>query len=201
MANYRTSRIFPIILVLIIVVVAVVGLVYIIQVLFFSGGQGTTISQIDASRESLISTAENRAVSVTVRGPIVADEDYRTYLIRVSSNDRALTTYKGYLDQKIDSTLLRNNIPAYEQFVYALNRLGLMNSAEFTGSANDTRGICPLGFLYEFQIYQESKSLKMLWTTSCSASRGSLGQAPKTLTSFFIKQIPGADIKVGKLWQ
>ena len=199
MATYRSRRIFPVILVIIIIAIAIVGLVYVIQILFFSGG-GNISLQADTSRSSLINTSADRAVSVSVRGHIIADEDFRSYQIRVTPNERVFTTYRGYQKDTIENDTLENNIPAYEQFVYALSRAGLMNSSAFTGVANDTRGICAAGFLYEFQIYQADKSLKMLWTTSCSASRGSLGQGAKALESLFIEQIPDAQKKIGRLW-
>jgi hypothetical protein len=135
-----------------------------------------------------------------VRGRIVANEDFRSYQIMISPNQRVFTVYKSYLDQPIDNITLGNNTPAYEQFVYALNRAGLMNASELTGNSNDTRGICATGFLYEFQMYKSNKSIKKLWSTSCSRSSGSLKVNVSPSMNLFTVQIPGLQEKLSSVW-
>lgn len=200
MASYRNTRALPTAFIIIIMLVVAISLAYIVNLLFFSSGQDI-ISHVDASRSALISTSADRAVVMRVRGKIVADESFRSYQIKIAPNERTLTTYSGYKDQQIDSIVLGNNIPSYEQFVYALDRVGLMDNNEFTGDSNDTRGICAKGELYEFQILKAEKSIKTLWTTNCSNSRGSLGLKLNTVTSLFINQIPEAKSKIGDIWR
>jgi len=200
MATYRSTRVLPVALIIIIIVIAIVGLTYVARLLFFSDNSGV-LSQADTSQAALTSTSADRAVSMTVRGAIVADEDFRTYQIKVTPNGRILTIYAGYQNQPIDNITIGNNIPAYEQFVYALNRAKLMNNDEAIGDSNDTRGVCPTGKLYEFQIIKADKSVKKLWTTSCSNARGSLGLNVSTFTNLFIDQIPGAQTKIGSIWR
>lgn len=199
MANYRTRRFIPVALIVIIIVIAIIGLVYLARVMFFSSN--STLIQADTSRESLLSTAADRAVRLKVRGNIVADEDFRSYQIQITPNERILALYKGYEKQEFDNITLDNNIPAYEQLVYALNRARMMNNSELTGESNDTRGICASGLLYEFQILKADKVLKSLWTTSCNRPRGSLGVSLAPLTSLFTVQISGAQTKINGLWQ
>lgn len=199
MAGYRSRRIFPIIMVLILVAIAIVGLVYAAQYLFFSGGKSST-SKTDVSQSALINTSANRSVIMTVRGQIVADENFRTYQIKIAPNGRTFTTYTGYLDKQLENVSLYNNVPAYEQFVYALNRAKLMNANEFTGENNDTRGICATGYLYEFQIMESDKTIKKLWTTSCSNARGSLRIAVAPIVNLFVVQIPDVQTKISSLW-
>ena len=200
MATYRSTRVLPVALIIIIIVIAIVGLTYIARLLFFSDNSGV-LSQADTSQAALTSTSADRAVAMTVRGAIVADEDFRSYQVKVTPNQRILTIYTGYQNQPIDNITIGNNIPAYEQFVYALNRAKLMNNDEATGDSNDTRGVCPTGKLYEFQILKADKSVKKLWTTSCSNARGSLGLSVSTLTNLFIDQIHGAQTKIGSIWR
>ena len=200
MASYRTTRFLSVSLVIIIVAVAVVGLVYIARILFFSGGQGV-LSQSDTSQAALINTSADRAVLMKVRGNIVADEEFRTYQIQITPNQRTFSVYKGYLDQQIKNKVLSNNIPAYEQFVYALNRAKLMNANVLTGDSNDTRGICATGFLYEFQILKADKTVKSLWTTTCSSSKGSLGVSLSPVRSLFNAQIPDVQPEISEIWQ
>jgi len=201
MANYKTTRVIPIALTLILIAIAIAALVSLARFIFFSGGTGTTTSQADISKAALLDTFADRAVRMTVRGAIVADETFRSYQIQITPNERRLTTYKGYQNQPINNISLGNNLPAYEQFVYALNRINFMKSNELTGDKNDLRGVCATGFLYEFQILKANESLKQLWTSSCSASRGSLNIKLDPLTKLFIAQIPEAKSLIGKLWQ
>src|SRR5680860_126400 len=136
MANYKTTRVVPIALTLIIIVIAIAGLVSLARFIFFSG-TSTTTSQADISKEALLNTSADRAVRMTVRGAIVADETFRSYQIQITPNERNFTTYKGYLDQPINYISFGNNVQAYEQFVYALNRANFMKSNELTGDKND----------------------------------------------------------------
>jgi len=200
MASYRTIRTVQTIVAITIIVLAIAVIAYVGRIIFFPNDTNTT-SKVDTSETALLSTTADRAVRMTVRGPIVADEDFRSYQIQITPNERVLTTYKGYLAQPIGSIPLGNNIPAYEQLVYALNAAGMMNADELTGDSNDTRGVCATGRLYEFQILNAGKSIKKLWTTSCSNSSGSLNMSVDPLVDLLIKQIPTSQTVIGRLWR
>lgn len=199
MANYRNSRIIPIALVLIIVAIAIAALVSLARAVFFSGGQQSTTTQVDISRDALLSTTVDRAVRMTVRGAIVADEEFRSYRITVTPTSRTLTTYTGYLDRQIDGTVLVNNTAAYEEFVYALDKANLAKGVEFSGDKNDTRGICATGLVYQFEILQDDNSIKNLWTSTCKGSKGSLDANVDQLTELFVSQIPDAQVLIKKV--
>ena len=199
MANYRTTRFLSVSLVIIIVAIAVVGLIYVARVLFFSGGNGV-VPQTNSSQSGLTSTSADRSVLMKVRGPIVANEDFRSYQILVTPNERTFTVNSGYMDEKIQNLIFSNNTPAYEQFVYALNIARLMNANELTGDRNDTRGVCATGYLYEFQTLKSDKSVKSLWTTSCTNVRGSLIVKVKPLVALFTVQIPNVQPLITSIW-
>jgi hypothetical protein len=55
--------------------------------------------------------------------------------------------------------------------------------------------------LYEFEVLNTSKTIKMLWTTSCSSASGSETADTSTLQELFIDQLPGAEKKIGSLWR
>jgi flagellar basal body-associated protein FliL len=91
MSRYSSrNRILPVILVVVIMIVAIVGLVALARAIFFSSGSSDTTQQVDVSRDALLATSEGHAVQVTVRGPIVADENFNSYRITItpSSADR-----------------------------------------------------------------------------------------------------------------
>lgn len=137
---------------------------------------------------------------MTVRGPIVSNEEFRSYAILVTPEQRTFNTYKGYLDETTYTQNLANNTAAYEEFVHALDKAGMMNGAELTGDSNDERGVCAAGYVYEFSIIKDNKTTKKLWTSTCSASRGSLGVKSTPLRTLFNKQIPDSKTIIDKLW-
>jgi hypothetical protein len=195
----RNSRIIPIALILIIVAVAIAALISLARAVFFSDGTSQTVSNIDTSRSALLNTAIDHSVSMTVRGSIVADEQFRTYQITISPTSRTLTTYMGYLDKKIDQINLGNNTPAYEEFVYALEKANYVRGTELTGDKNDRRGICATGKVYEFGTLKSGTSVKTLWTSTCNNTKGSLSASVPTLTSLFVNQIPDARKMINKI--
>jgi hypothetical protein len=189
MANYRTSRILPTILTIIIIIVAIAGLVALGR-LIFSGGSSTAAPEVDMSQQHLLDTSADRAVSMTVRGPIVADEDFRSYQIVVSPTSRTFEAFTGYLDQSTDRQVLTNNTAAYGQFVHALDKANLVKGTPFEGEKNNVLGICATGKVYEFKILNAGAVDEMLWTSTCSGSSGSLRGSTAQLSRLFLNQIP-----------
>lgn len=189
MYKSSSSKVLPIIIVIIIVAVAIAVLVSVGRAIF-GGTNNPSTSKVDVGVESLLNTAVDRSVRMTVRGPLVADENFRSYQVAVDSSSRHLTTYSGYLDQTIQSVQLSNNTKAYEEFVYALNRANLMKGTELEGDKNDTRGICATGRVYEFEVLQGNSVIKRLWTSTCKGSQGSLKASVSQLQKLFLEQIP-----------
>ncbi|MBC7943171.1 hypothetical protein H7X68_01585 [Candidatus Saccharibacteria bacterium] len=199
MSRYNKSRTFPIALVLIIVAVAIAALISVTRAIFFSGDNQST-TQTDVSQDALISTAADREVRMTVRGAIVANEDFHSYLIAITPSSRVLSAYTGYMDKNVDQQVgLGNNIPAYEELVYALSRANLVKGTELTDDQNDTRGICATGLLYRFEILKNNRPVKNLWTSTCKGSKGSLDASVDQLKALFIAQIPDAPSRISKI--
>lgn len=197
MAHYRTTRIVPIILTILIIIVAVVALVALARALFFSGAPAAT--QVDAGKVALLETSDGHSVSMTVRGPIVANENFRSYTITVSPNARVIKTYTGYLDTVLQEQTLGNNTPAYAEFVNALDRAKMADGSEVPGEQNDVLGICATGRLYQFAILKDGESVETLWTSTCSGSQGTLDANAQQLSQLFIAQIPDANAMIRPL--
>lgn len=190
----RNSQLLPVIIIVIIVVVSVAAIVALARTLLFGGG-GSTEKTEDPQQDALIQTTADRSVRMTIRGPITADEKFRSYQITVSPSSRVMTTYAGYLDQQIDTVQLDNNSRAYEEFVFALNRAGMMSGTALEGNENDTRGLCPSGKILEFETLQNSNRVKQLWTSTCSGVKGSFKGASAQISDMFLAQIPqGPDL-------
>ena len=192
MAKYRNSKIVPTILVVVIIIIAVVALISGVRALFFSGSS-TTQEVTDTTVESLLNTSISNSVSMSVRGPIVADEDFNSYRILVSPTIREITTYNGYLHTVVKQQTLGNNTAAYEEFVNALNlaKMTAGNQPE-NEKDNDVRGICATGKLSEFSIVSNDTAVETLWTSTCGGSKGTLRANVNQLSALFVAQIPEA---------
>lgn len=198
MYKSSSSRVVPIVLVLIVVAIAIAVLVSVGRAVF-GGNSSQGTEKVDLGVESLLNTSVDRSVRMIVRGPLVADENFRSYQIAVDSSSRRLTTYSGYLDQTIESVQLGNNTKAYEELVYALARANLMKGEELDGDKNDTRGICAAGRMYEFEVLQGTSVIKRLWTSTCKGSAGSLKASVKQLETLFQNQVPDSKKTLSKI--
>lgn len=184
----NSSRILPILLILIVVAIAIAALVSVGRTIL--GGDQTSETEVDVGRDALLSTSVDRSARMTVRGPIVADEEFRSYQISVNPTSRRLVTYSGYLENTLQSKQYGNNVKAYEQFVYALDKANMMNGDELKDEKDDTRGICATGKVYEFEVLRADSSVKRLWTSTCKGSPGSFKASVKQVENLFLDQIP-----------
>lgn len=192
MAKYGNSRVLPTILVVVVIIIAIVALISGARAIFFSGSSSNRLVT-DTTVESLLSTDVSSSVSMSVRGPIVADEEFNSYRIVVSPTSRQITTYTGYLRTIIEQQTLGNNTAAYEEFVNALNlaKMTAGNQPE-SEEENDVRGICATGNLSEFSIIDNDMTVETLWTSTCDGSPGTLRANVNQLSALFVTQIPEA---------
>lgn len=191
MQRNSNVRILPLIITIIVVALVIAAVVSIGRALFSGGSSTEETSQVDQGREALLNTASGHSVQMTVRGPIVADEEFQSYQVEVSNSERSITAYKGYLESRTNGTSLSNNTRAYEQFVHALDKANMMKGEEpETEAENDLRGICASGYVYEYAVLSGSDTVKMLWTSTCSGSKGTLDASREQLTNLFLDQIP-----------
>lgn len=186
---YSSRRLAPLILTAIVSILVIAILVAVGRALL-QRSPSTSIDEVEDTSQSLLSTASGHKVQMTVRGPIVADEDFRSYQITISPSSRKFVAYSGYLDRVTNEKSFGNSVAAYEELVYALDRIKVMDGEEGSGDTNDVRGICSGGQLYEFAILEGDKTLKKLWTTSCKKSPGTLKANPQQAGDLIVKQVP-----------
>lgn len=183
------SRFVPILLVIVITVVAVAAVLAIGQALM-GGGQKESSNQSEIGTSALLSSDLSRSVRLTVRGPIVADEKFRSYQVTIAPNARVMTTHEGYLEKQLDAKNFSNNTRAYEELVYALDKRRMMEGRQLSEEQNDLRGICATGRVYTFETLMNGEPVKTLWTSDCSGSKGSATANVQEVVDMFLKQIP-----------
>ena len=193
MKRGSNSQLVPVILIVLIVVISVAAIVALVNTFILGDkpdGSKASENAQEQSIKALTSIDTSRGVRMTVRGELKADEKFRSYQITVTPYSREMVTYAGYLDEQINEQKLDNNSKAYEQFVYALDRAGMMVGEELVGEKNDTRGLCFTGKILEFEILQNGRPLKKLWTSTCNKNDGSLKANSSRLGDMFLSQIP-----------
>lgn len=186
---YRgNSRILPTIIVLAVIVVAVIALVAAGRALFRGGDQLQPVD--DSASRALLGTDADHSVRMTVRGPIVAEENFRSYQVEIGPSSRRLTTYRGYMDQVIDNKQYINEMAGYVEFVHALDRANFLKEANLKDEMDDTRGICANGRLYTFEVLEAQSPVKSLWTTSCNKAPSTFKGNAAGIRDLFLRQIP-----------
>lgn len=197
MSRYSKNRILPTALAIVVIIVAVAGLVGLGRLLFVGGTPKAP--EVNVAQEALLTTNPGSSVTMNVRGPIVADENFRSFQITVTPTSREVKTFTGYLDSVIDQESLSNNTAAYTEFVHALNKANLAEGTQFEGDKNDIRGICATGRITQFIIKKDGEPVQTLWTSTCSGSKGSLRASVDQLSQLFTRQIPSAPNYISKV--
>lgn len=185
------SRFVPILLVIVITIVAVAAVIAIGRALMGGGGQPSgPVVDVDEGRAALLSTDVSRSVRLTVRGPIVADEKFRSYRITVSPDYRLMTVYEGYLERELELVRLDNNAKAYKELVYALDRRQMMHGKALSEEQNELWGVCASKKIYEFETLINGETVRKFWTSDCEGSKGSSQARVKDVIDMMMNQIP-----------
>lgn len=191
MQRSRSTRLFPLFITLVVIALVIAVVISLVRTFFAGNDNATNTSQVAEQQSSLLKTDGNRSVKMTVRGPIVANEQFTSYAIEASPDERSMNIYKGYEEDRVDGKHFTNNQKAYEEFVYALDKANMMKGeVPSDDTLNDLRGICATGYVYEFSILENGATDKRLWTSTCSGSKGTLDASQSQLSSLFLAQIP-----------
>ena len=183
------SRFFPMLITLVVVVLVIVAIVAIGRAIF--SGTDTPTTDTEQNNSELLKTDSDHGVSLTVRGPIIADENFKSYRILITPETRVMDVYKGYLEENERSKKLGNSTQAYEQFVYALDKANMMKGDEPSDeNLDDLRGICATGYIYEYAVLVKDAPVKHLWASTCDGSKGTLQASVDQLNNLFMQQIP-----------
>jgi hypothetical protein len=184
------SKLLPIILMVLVAVVAIIAMVSLGRALL---GRGDRAQVADDSVSRALLTAEiDRAVRMNVRGPIVADEDFRSYEIEITPSSRRMTTYRGYQNEVIDNTQLGNSTVAYIEFVNALSRANFAERAPAALEPETVEGLCAGGRLFTFDVMQAQSVVDESWIASCRNAPSTFRGDAVTARDLFLAQIPNS---------
>lgn len=196
---YRGSgpKIFPLIVVILVIALVIAALVSVGRMIFMGNGSSDNNNNAQDSKQataaglqaSTLDTGDKRAVRLTVRGPIIADEKFRSYQITMSPSERRWTVYSGYLGQVIEEKVYTNNTKAYEQFVYALDKANISKIVQ--AKDEDFRGVCATrGIAFMYETLNDNDVDQSVWTSTCGGSKGTMGANVEQIHALFANQIP-----------
>lgn len=174
-------------------IIVVGGLVYL-----FSGGSEGSAPKQEEKKVTVTDKGALRSVRLVVGGRIVADEDYRGYVVEVTPMKRTLNVAKGYAQETLAFNEYGNNAKAYEEFVYALQAAGFDKERKVKDEDADIRGVCPNGKRYEFEIYENDRLLRRTWSTSCRGT-GTFGGKVDSILKLFKAQIPEDNKEISRI--
>lgn len=198
MARRKSSRILPLVLVLVAIAIAIAVLISLARAILLpkdsSNDNSTVQTQALNPTDELLNTEADRSVSLIASGPIVAQENFRSYQITITPSERKLILYEGYLGTVVDSQSLDNNVNAYGQFVGALNLAGLTAAKTPEDLKDNRQGVCATGEYYQFDLLKNyNKDLVYrYWSSTCSGSPGTLKANAEQIIDLFVRQIPEA---------
>lgn len=192
----NNPRIFPIIVIILVVALVIAAVVSLSRMLLTrSDTDERTSTQTTTLLSEVLNTGSDRSTKLTVRGPIVADEEFRSYQITISPESREYTVYRGYLDTVIRTKKLDNNHAAYEQFVYALDKAEI-SKVRKSNADDDLRGVCATGGLaYKFEALAGDEVKNSVWTSTCPKSQGTMAADVNKIHALFANQIPESEFE------
>jgi hypothetical protein len=137
--------------------------------------------------------------SLTIDGPIVANQNFNEVVIEVSANFTELKIINGYNNQVVSKKVYTNNQNAFRAFLksLALNnfQLKVNNSQGLSGPI----GVCPTGDSYIFKFVRNSQDIVDSWQTSCNSSYYTFGGNLNNVIGLFQSQIPNYNQDVQNL--
>jgi|SRR5579884_2678074 len=167
--------------------IATVGLIIILIILIFHGGGKSKVPVTNRTLDSYANT--DAQVTLTIDGPINADQNHQQVKIIVSQNDATFEQIQGYQGNVVNRKSYANNVDSYTNFLFALERANFTKGIK---SSQDERGYCPLGDRYIFELNQDGNELERYWATSCGTPKTYSGDVSLTI-SLFQNQIPDYD--------
>lgn len=178
---------------ILVIAVTIIALILIVWGLFTiasnifrgNGDDETNTIQIEEDRSTVQATA---VAAYKVTGPIVANEDQRSYTIVVSANTVTMKTFGSFGKTLIAEKSYTNTPIAFESFLSALanaNVTALQRNASTEFTFED-QGVCARGR----KFFVELDTNIFRWSTSCGKNEGNAGFNMSPVSTLFQRQVP-----------
>ena len=167
--------------------VALIVAVFILVIRGFGGNRSNLQNDLTdyAATETVMRMIEE--------GPINADEKHRSIKVVVGRSSNTIDLVQGYEGHVLQSKNYNSNEEGYAKFLRALQLEGY-NKGDIDPNKQDSRGVCPLGRVYSFEIVTGSATVQRFWTTSCGG--GTFKGDLSTVRKLFRAQIPDYSVVI-----
>jgi hypothetical protein len=177
---------------ILLIAVGVIALILVTWGLFtiasniFRGSDSSDEADLNSSSVQLVETTA--VARFEVLGPIVANEDQRSYEITVSQNVVTMKTYKNYGKTLIEEKSYQNTPVAYDNFLSALINLDVTDISRGASAELDFEdlGVCSNGRKYIVSLDSDTTR----WSTSCNRNEGNAGFSMNPVGRLFQAQVP-----------
>jgi hypothetical protein len=163
--------------------VALIVVVFILVVRGLTGG-GRPAEQVELIDYSKTQTVMRMIIS----GPVNIDQEHRSVRVTVGRSSNTIELISGYEGNVLNSRTYPSNESAYATFLRALDLQGYTRG-NTDPEREDSRGYCPTGRVYTFQIITGSDTVQNLCTTSCDGG-GTFRGNTRVIRTLFREQIP-----------
>jgi hypothetical protein len=178
-----------------IAILAVIALILFGVLIFGGNGKKKTPTSPTVTPKTLPDYADSDAkVRYTIFGHVVGNDDHREIRITVSKEERLIEILQGYQGQVIKTQFYDNSLASYDVFLRAIALGGFTLQAK-NPTQTDSRGVCPLGQQYFYELLDTGDPLtdQRTWSTSCGAKQGTFAGQASLIRRLFQNQFPPAE--------
>jgi hypothetical protein len=140
--------------------------------------------------------AAAKEFTFTVDGPIVANENYRSSTIIISSTGRKFTAYATYENQVVETYEYDNNTAAFTDFLNALQTVGSSGAPNPTPSPSPGLA-CPNGKRYFYTVTSGDDTVVSRQAATCGGGTASTVASPASANNLIKAQIPNINTLPG----
>lgn len=177
-----------------VLIISVVVTIILIVSLFSSNNSQSKPTNVVSSYDLQEAGAVDSVIKVTVSGPTVAEENYKSIRYTISKNTRTVESLKGYKGTVDKSQVLTNSPESYKALLAALTTVQFSKKRD-SGAQLDTT--CASGNKYVFELASGGKQQFSTWTSSCSLRGGTFAGDAGSVNQLIKAQFPNlSDIPV-----
>ena len=155
----------------------------------FNRSSGPSDGFVETKEFSRSELASTNLVRFTVDGPVVANQEHRSYTIEVNENIVTMRAYRTYDNIIISQKSYQNNRKSDDTFLIALERLSATARKKGTTEVDDyaEKGVCATGRRFIIEFDEDVRR----WATTCTIEHGTAGGPLRTsIFNLFKKQVP-----------
>ncbi len=161
------------------------------------GGKTTSLGQQVNKFANYSNT--NAVASLTIDGPIVANQNFNQVIIKVSSLYTKIYIIDGFNNSTVQKQVFSNNSNSFNAFLKSLALNNFEVKSNNSNGLSGPIGVCPGGDSYIFKLINGSQTIVNTWQTNCLNQPYTFGGNLSEVLNLFENQIPNYNQDVNNL--